>query len=345
MKTHAIIPIFLPHIGCPHNCVFCNQRTITARQHPPTGKQMRDIIDRNLSTIAEAGIEIHNREIAFFGGSFTGIPLKMQQEYLSIASEYKSKGKIGKIRLSTRPDYIDEYILSYLREYTVDLIELGVQSFNPEVLRMSCRGHDRDSIYESSFLIKENGIQLGIQLMVGLPGTSYERDIDSARETVKISPDVTRLYPTVILHGTRLHDLYLSGAYKPLPLEEMVKTVKDMYRIIDREGINIIRVGLKSTDLINDSGIMSASGYHPAFRQLVEGEIAREDLESQLIGHMNDNNPVKVEFLCNTVSFSNMVGNKKSNRIFFNQKYPKVQFKFRVDNNLPKGTYIARIMV
>lgn len=343
MKTHAIIPIFLPHVGCPHDCIFCNQRTITSKHYPPTQEEVEGIIRRNLTTISEANIQVGNREIAFFGGSFTGMPLEMQHKYLSIAKKHKDIGNVGGIRLSTRPDYINPKVLSLLRYYSVDLIELGVQSFDSAVLTASHRGHDVESIYRSAALIREHGFGLGVQLMVGLPGATYEKDIFSALETVKIHPNVVRLYPTIILEGTGLYDNYLKGDYSPISLRDMVKRVKDMYVIIQNEDIKIIRVGLKSTDLINSTGIMSATGYHPAFRQLVEGEIARETLESGLIELINERYPKTVNFYSCPVSFSNMVGNKKANRLYFEEKYPDIRFNFLIKGNLSRDIYVAEI--
>lgn len=355
MKTHAIIPIFIPHIGCPNDCVFCNQRTITAKLNPPQKTEIVDKIESHLATISNRGIE--TIEVAFFGGSFTGIPLAQQIEYLSIAKKYKDEGIIHKIHLSTRPDYIDDSILTNLKEYGVDIIELGVQSFDEEVLRLSGRGHHAQEVYTSSALIKEYGFELGLQLMVGLPGDTYEKSIYSAREAVKIGPSIARLYPTIIIQDTELYSMYQSGNYHPLTTAEAVKTTKDMYVMLKNAGINVIRVGLKSTDHINESGQVIGGTYHPAFRQLVESEIAKEQLEDQLQAYIisrpslqsqstsdtpfpiNPSNG-KITFSSNGRSFSNMVGNSKSNRLYFEMKYPKLRFAFQVDSSLKDDAYV-----
>ena len=192
MKTHAIIPIFIPHAGCPHDCVFCNQKAITARTAPPTPAEAEETINRNLATIKE-NPNITTVEIAFFGGSFTGIPIEEQTEYLRIAKSYKDRGEIHQIHLSTRPDYIDDTILENLKAHSVDVIELGVQSFDPVVLKRSNRGHDRDTVFRSARMIKEWGFTLGIQLMIGLPGDSHFKCIDSVAATVSLSPDIARI--------------------------------------------------------------------------------------------------------------------------------------------------------
>ena len=281
MKKHAIIPIFIPHKGCPNDCVFCNQKKITARQAPVTGENVINTIETWLSTLEPAKTE--TIEIAFFGGSFTGIPIEEQSAYLAIAKKYKDAGRIHKIHMSTRPDYINEEILDNLKSYDADVIELGVQSFDDEVLRLSGRGHDSAVVYKSSKLIQDYGFELGIQLMIGLPGDSLKSCIFSAEETVKIGPAIARLYPTVVIQDTALYDQYRNGQYTPLTQEEAVLRTKEMYKILTEAGINIIRVGLKSTDLISEGGHISSKTYHPAFRQLVEGELAKEALEALFI--------------------------------------------------------------
>ena len=184
--------------------------------------------------------------------------------------------------MSTRPDYIDETILDNLKKYDADIIELGVQSFHPDVLKAASRGHSAEDVYKACDLIRSYGFELGIQLMIGLPEDSLERCIYSARETVKIAPSVARLYPTIVLNDTELLRMYQRHEYSPLTTDEAVAITKEMYRILDNAGINIIRVGLKSTDLITEGGEIRGHTFHPAFRQLVEGELAKEQLEEQL---------------------------------------------------------------
>jgi radical SAM enzyme (TIGR01210 family) len=341
MKTHAIIPIFIPHLGCPNDCVFCNQKKITARTAPLSGEEMTAMIDRYLETIGGRGIE--TVEIAFYGGSFTGIPMEQQREFLAVAKAYKDRGLVRKIHLSTRPDYISDEILENLKHYGTDIIELGVQSFDEEVLRLSNRGHDRETVYEASRLIKEYGFELGLQLMIGLPGDTNEKSVRSAEEAAGIKPSIARLYPTVIIRDTELYEMYRRGDYRPLSMEEAVRTTKDMYLILTGAGVNVIRVGLKSTDLINESGEI-AGGYHPAFRQLVESEIARDQMEAQLVRLApQSSGKTEIVFACSPASISNMIGNRKSNRIYFEKKYPHVRFTFHADAQLPDNVYLLRI--
>ncbi|MDO5303806.1 MAG: radical SAM protein [Clostridia bacterium] len=358
MKKHAIIPIFIPHKGCPNDCVFCNQKKITARNGKVTMEDVINTIETYLSTLEESSVE--TIEVAFFGGSFTGIPMEEQSAFLSVAKEYKDRGRIDKIHMSTRPDYINEEILDNLKKYDADTIELGVQSFDDEVLKKAGRGHDSSIVYKSSQLIKDYGFELGIQLMIGLPGDTMETAIYSAQETVKINPSIARLYPTIVINDTELYNMNMRGEYKPLSQEEAIKRTKEMYKIIDGAGINIIRVGLKSSDIINENGEISGNTYHPAFRQLVEGEIAKERVEDQLLaaglaGEADLNSAkadqrdkgrdcrIKVDVFSSPNSFSNMVGHKACNKTYFAHKYPHLSLAFRTDEELGVNRYRIKV--
>lgn len=359
MKKHAIIPIFIPHRGCPNDCVFCNQRKITARQDTVTPDMARQTIETWLTTLDG----VKTVEIAFFGGSFTGIPLEEQSAFLAVAKEYKDAGRIQKIHLSTRPDYINEEILDNLRCYDVDVIELGVQSLDDRVLQACGRGHDAACVYRASRLIQEYGFTLGIQLMVGLPGSSLETELYSARETVRIGPEIARLYPTVVLPETELYEMYRTGLYTPMAETDAVHRTKEMYKILHAAGINIIRVGLKSSDIMTGTADGSspaggpASGpaantFHPAFRQLVEGEIAREILEqqvNQLYPGIRDPLDTRWQFcpVCRFISTekdrNNLFGHKGANKEYFAREYPGLNIEYVTDKQagiqLAQGEY------
>lgn len=344
MKRHAIIPIFIPHKGCPNDCIFCNQKKITARQAAVKGEDVKSIIETWLSTLEPRGVE--TIEVAFFGGSFTGIPMEEQSAYLKIAKAYKDAGRIHKIHMSTRPDYINKEILDNLKTYSVDTIELGVQSLDDHVLTRAGRGHNAKVVYESSRLIKDYGFELGIQLMIGLPGDTLETCIYSALETVKIGPAIARLYPTIVINDTELYNLYKRGEYKPLTQDEAIRRTKEMYKILDDAGINIIRVGLKSTDLINDSEDSEINGgtYHPAFRQLVEGEIARERIEEKLnAANFDRSKKVKVDFFANAKCMSNLIGHKGKNKQYFLETYPYLDVLYKVNDLLLNNQYRIEI--
>ncbi len=357
MKKHAIIPIFIPHRGCPNDCVFCNQKKITAHSREITAEDVETTVETWLSTLEGRGLD--TIETAFFGGSFTGIPIEEQSAYLRTVKKYKDAGRIDKIHLSTRPDYIDDQILDNLEKFDVDTIELGVQSFDDRVLTLSGRGHDSSCVYRAAKLIKDRGFELGIQLMIGLPGDSRQTCRYSAEETVKIGPSVARLYPTVVIRDTELYNLCLRGDYVPLTEEEAVKRTKEMYKILTDAGINIIRVGLKSSDIICENGEIGSGTFHPAFRQLVEGELAKEQLIALLeamdihpaqrpdaAGYMqrdSRNRPLKADFFSNRKSFSNMVGHQKKNKKFFLEMYPRLNILYKVNDNLPDNQFEIKI--
>ena len=341
MKKHAIIPIFIPHKGCPHACVFCNQNAITARTADVTPDDVRRTADEWLSTLEGRGLD--EIELSFFGGSFTGIPIEQQSAFLAVAKEYKDAGKIDKIHLSTRPDYIDEEILDNLKKYGADVIELGVQSFDPEVLELSERGHSVEDVYKACDLIKSYGcFTLGIQLMIGLPGDSYEKCMDSVRQTITIGPEIARLYPTVIISGTKLCRMYEEGSYKPFSQEEMLRTTTDMYRDLTEAGINVIRVGLKASALINDSDDSRVVGdtYHPAFRQLVEGRIARDEVAERLKTIANTGYSGSLVLSAGPEKFASVIGHKAENRKFFETEFPMFDIMYREDPSVEDGKIV-----
>ncbi|MBQ3290826.1 MAG: radical SAM protein [Mogibacterium sp.] len=352
MKKHAIIPIFIPHKGCPNDCVFCNQRKITARTDDVTAEDARSIIDTWLTTLGDAGTV----EAAFYGGSFTGLTINEQSEFLAVTKEYKDKGLIDKVHLSTRPDYIDRDILDNLKAFSVDTIELGVQSFDDVVLKASNRGHTSADVYRAVKLIREYGFEFGIQLMIGLPGDSLESCIMSAEETVKLAPSLARLYPTIVLDDTKLYDMYVSGEYVPLTRREAVMRTKEMYKILDDAGITIMRVGLKSTDIIGEGGAINGGTYHPAFRQLVEGEIAKDRIEPLIaeaaLAAQNmerrknpdgSDKPPEISIWSNTKWYSNMIGHKACNKLYFCERFAGNRLHFRINDELEDGKFMVTI--
>ena len=355
MKKHAIIPIFIPHLGCKNDCVFCNQRIITAKTVPVTVVDVKNIIETYLDTLLKRDLE--TIEIAFYGGSFTGIPIEQQTAFLKVANEYYEKGLVKNIHLSTRPDYINREILENLKKYHVGVIELGVQSFDPIVLEKSKRGHSLQDVYDAVALIKEYGFDFGIQLMIGLPGDTKEKCINSAKAAAELKPQLSRLYPTVIFPDTELCKMYQSGEYTAFTEDEYVDICKEMYKILDQAGITIMRVGLKSTDLVTEGTDLS-SNYHPAFRQLVEGAIAKDALVLQLdklveqmktssLSNNTENLDIKDGLLpkitcySNPLSFSNMIGQNKVNKTFIFENYPMFNIRFKVDESLKPGVYVV----
>ncbi len=320
-QKHVNIPIFISHEGCPNDCVFCNQRKITAKADAMTLPEVSEQIKTYSSTLDDDAYV----EIAFFGGSFTGIDATLQEKYLKLAHEYKKAGKIQAIRLSTRPDYINIEILDRLRLYEVDTIELGVQSLDEEVLKASNRGHLVTDVYEAVHLIHAYGFRLGIQLMVGLPQDTKERSILSAKLTALLKPEFVRIYPTLVIKETKLLELTQGGIYQPLSLETAVDWTKEMYQVFLSSQIPIIRMGLQPTDLIAEGKEVIYGPFHPAFRQLVESsyflDCIKKILNTQNVT-VNDSSVIKI--LCNPKDLSQVIGHKRKNLIELKRDYPSI---------------------
>ncbi|WDV47664.1 radical SAM protein [Clostridiaceae bacterium M8S5] len=307
-KKIKIIPIFVPHQGCVNDCVFCNQKKITGLSTSMTKEQVIFIIERNLKTMSDDC----QKQIAFYGGSFTAIDLTIQKELLAVAKSYKDSKRIDKIKLSTRPDYINRHILDILKENRVDIIELGVQSLDEEVLRLSNRGHSIKHVYDAVKLIREYKFTLGLQMMIGLAGDNEEKCIKTAKEFIKLKPDIVRIYPTLVLKETLLADMLSSGEYQPVNLEEAVRISAKLLMMFTFNGINVIRVGLQPTDNITEGNDVLAGPFHPAFRQLTESYIYRLIIdESFAENDIKDTESISVEI--SSKQISNFVGNKKTN--------------------------------
>jgi len=264
---HINIPIFVPHMGCPNTCVFCDQRSISGSAAPASADDVRETIGKYL---AGSSGEDH-AEIAFFGGSFTGIPRCQMTSYLGVAREYIEKGLAEGIRISTRPDYIDQEVLEILKEYGVRVIELGVQSMDDEVLAMSKRGHTAEDVVKAAEQIKAQGFELGIQIMPGLPGDTLEKSVNTAKKVVDLGPSQVRIYPAIVLKGTEMEEMYRNGSYTPLTLDEAVEWCAIMVPMFTKAGIRIIRLGLHYSELLESSVV--AGPFHPAFGELVESRV------------------------------------------------------------------------
>jgi len=332
-KKNFIIPVFVPHHGCPFDCIFCNQKKITGLDTALTGEQIENQIRDYIKSIGEK-LDKHI-EIAFFGGSFTGIDTKKQIEFLEIANKWYESGHVDDIRLSTRPDYIDEDILAYLKKYNVSIIELGVQSLDDEVLTRSYRGHTSHDVLVASKLIRKMGFKLGLQMMVGLPEDNLEKALNTAKKIVSYKPDFVRIYPTLVIKGTKLEELFLQGAYRPLELNKAVEVCKELYKLFYRNNIPIIRIGLQPTDNIMEGKDVVAGPFHPAFRQLVEAEIFKESIDEVIASYRDKIN--NLEFVANPSSISNLVGIRKSNMNYLKSKYNVCDIKIIKDSNLAKN--------
>jgi len=275
-NRHINIPVFVPHMGCPHACIFCDQKRISGSLSTQTPEKVRALLKDGFSTVNKDD----HIEIAFFGGSFTAIPEKEMISYLEAARPYIDEGKAEGIRLSTRPDAIDPHVLSILRDYGVKVIELGVQSLDPDVLMKSQRGHSVEDVFTACSLIRKYGFSLGIQTMLGLPGDSLEKSLETARGVVALKPDMVRIYPALVLKGTLMEDLFLDGSYSPLDLDEAVEWCAQVLPLYREAGITILRIGLQSSETLKGSVV--AGPYHPAFGELVESRILLKKITEEI---------------------------------------------------------------
>lgn len=317
MSRHYIIPIFVPHYGCPHDCVFCNQKKITGLSTTVTPEDVEKIIEDHLKTFKSSS----TIEVAFYGGSFTAIDIEIQKSLLSVPSRYKRENKIDYIRLSTRPDAINPLILNILKENLVDTIELGVQSLDQCVLDKSGRGHTTEHVYDASKLIKEYGFNLGLQMMIGLPGDTIEKAINTCKEFIKLDPFCVRIYPTLVIIDTFLEKEYLCGKYISMNLEDAVNLSSLLLMMFEINDINVIRIGLQPTENIQLGKDVVAGPFHPAFRQLVETEIYKKILEYYFKHNKVDIENKQIIIEISNKKVSSICGQKSKNISYLKDKY------------------------
>lgn len=342
MKKEYIIPIFVPNLGCPNDCTFCNQKKISGQQTNVTAKDVRDTIEYYLQNFKDDNKYI---EVAFFGGSFTGIDVDVQKELLEAANKYILNGKVGSIRISTRPDYINKDILKMLKKYHVKTIELGVQSSNDYILRKSKRNHTFEDVIKASKLIRRYGFRLGHQMMIGLPESTEIDEVNTAKDLIKLKPKMVRIYPVLVIKGTELEYEFREGEYKPLTVEQAVERAKEVTYLFRKKKIDVIRIGLQNTDEITDpkqdGSEVVAGPYHPAFRQLVEADMWYDSIAERI---RNINTKVKeVEIVVNNEDINNVVGHKRENITKLKEFYD-VEVAVKQDENLKPGKFEIKVV-
>lgn len=327
MKKHANIPVFIPHLGCPNQCVFCNQRTISGVKEFDV-ESVKQIIDTALETIPDSTL----CEIAFFGGSFTGIDRDLMVQLLTIAHSYVRSGRVSGIRCSTRPDYINKEILEILKAYGVKVIELGLQSSDDNVLKLTKRGHDFAAEKAACKLIKDYGFSLVGQMMIGLPGSTEKSEEETAEFIISTGADAARIYPTVVFKDTELCEMAEMGLYEPLTNEDAVRrTAKVMKKFIDSD-VEVIRVGLCSSENLSDGETYFSGPNHPAIGELVENEIFYEHIKEKI----NEAGPGNINSLTVLVpkgALSKAVGQNKKNKSRLLREYSLTNIKF-IENDL-----------
>ncbi len=301
---HINVALFVPDEGCPHRCSFCNQKTISGKTVPLTVDDIEKAVETALSSL-----ECGEGEIAFFGGSFTAIEREYMLSLLKKGREYVEKGLFKGIRISTRPDCINEEILSLLKKNKVTSIELGCQSMDDEVLLLNERGHTSADVVKAAALIKKYGFEFGVQMMTGLYGDTREKSIETAKKLIFLKPDTARIYPTVVLQNTALASLYEKGEYTPQSTEEAADLCAELLLMFHEADIKVIRLGLHSGGNVEEGFV--AGAYHPAFREIAESRIylrkIKEEIETQKITNG------KIEITVGSSYISMASGQKKSN--------------------------------
>ncbi len=312
MKKQYIIPIFVPHLGCPNDCTFCNQRKISGQMKNITENDVIDTIEFYLSNFKEKNAY---KEVAFYGGSFTGIDEELQERLLKVVYDYIKEKKIDGIRISTRPDYIDKKTLKRLKKYKVKTIELGVQSTNDFILAKCKRGHTYKDVIKASKLIRRYRFNLGHQMMIGLPDSTEKDDIQTAKDLIKLKPKIVRIYPVLIIKGTELEEEYNQGKYEPLQVGQAVERCKELCYLFNKKKIRVIRIGLQNTETIssptNESSEVVAGPYHENFRQLVESSIYYDTILEKV--KKVNTKAKEIEITVNPQDVNNVVGYKKEN--------------------------------
>lgn len=317
---HSNIPIFLPQLACPHQCIFCNQSHISSQNDVPSPHEARTIIERNLATIPRN----YDIQIAFFGGSFTCLPLETQESYLQVAQPFIENGIVSGIRISTRPDYIDDNILRMLKRYHVTDIELGAQSTNDEVLRKSGRGHDRNAIQNAAEKINAYGFQLGLQMMLGLPGDTLETALQTARDIIAFGAKTTRIYPTLVVADTPLAKLYEQGKYTPLSLEQAVEWTSRIFTLFIENNVTVLKVGLHPNKDFTSNKYLLAGPFHQSFKELVLSNIWYEQFMPIMRANCTYQNII---IFIPENELHNAVGYNSHNRNELLKSYKNVTFK------------------
>ena len=324
-----IIPVFLPSLGCRERCLFCNQKATA--EGLPSPSSVRNFIEASLAGIP---YEKKNREkqVAFYGGSFTAIHRDDQVRYLKEVQPFLAPGLIDSIRISTRPDALDEEILSLLKEYGVKTVEVGVQSMIDEVLTLANRGHCAKDAVDVVHRLKNRNLEVGLQLMIGLPGDTCDLFLHTLDQVMELKPDFVRIHPTLVLKGAPLEILWRGGRYSPLQLDEAVQWLKKGILKLENSSLSVARIGLQPTRELERDYL--AGPYHPAFRQLVDSAIFF-DMATSLLQVSEKNG--RALFLCHPKEISNLRGQKNENILRLKKHFKLSQILIEGRQELPRG--------
>ena len=311
----SILPIFIPHAGCPHQCVFCNQKTISGQKNPAL-QGAREQINKWLQWLKPSV----DNEAAFYGGSFTGLNAELQKQLLSLTDELIAQKIIGSVRLSTRPDYINPEALELLGKHGVKLVELGVQSLDNRVLAAAERGHTAEQVEPAVVLLRQYGFKVGLQLMVGMPKQSFSSVKETAAKVIEMRPDIARIYPLLVIKGTPLEKSFREGFFVPLSLEEAVEQSSYLYTAMKSAGIKVIRIGLQPDEELCSPGNIVAGPFHPAMCELVKSREIREQLTHE-IAKLSAMEIRDVVLYCHPSLESKVRGQKNANIAYWKKQY------------------------
>jgi histone acetyltransferase (RNA polymerase elongator complex component) len=327
---HFNIPVFIPELACPFRCIYCNQYNITGNCKAPDESQVKETIELYLSTLLPGCGRV---EVAFFGGSFTGLSMTEQNKYLEVVKPYLEKGLVNGIRISTRPDYISEAILSNLMEKGVVAIELGAQSLDEEVLQIAGRGHGAKVVKESAQMIKSLGFELGLQMMTGLPGDSPGKSIETARAIVALQADTTRIYPTLVIKDTPLAQLFEENKYKPQTFDDAIELCASLFEIFYAANIKVLRVGLHPSESFINGQTLLAGPFHQAFGEHVQTRVWYNRFATTP-GFIEGGNLV---LSLHPADLNAAIGHKALNKLMFLRYYKSV--RFLPDISFKRGHY------
>lgn len=321
-NTHVNIPVFIPHLGCPNMCVFCNQRAISG-----VSSFVPEMAKSTIDTVLSTTDETTSREIAFFGGSFTGIDRNLMTSLLDLAQSYVNRGQVDGIRMSTRPDYIDEDILTILKNYTISAVELGIQSFSETVLTACKRGHTPETSRRAMTMLRDAGFSTVGQMMIGLPKSTLADELACADEICALGASATRIYPTIVFRDTDLHRMTLRGDYLPLTLDEAVTRSAAVLDVFVRNHVPCLRIGLCESENLHSDATYAAGPNHPSLGELVAGEL----YYSRISAALDENPPEPGSILTITVpkgEISKAVGQHRRNKIRIENKHRVKSVKF-----------------
>ncbi|MBW2038991.1 MAG: radical SAM protein [Deltaproteobacteria bacterium] len=333
-----IIPIFISHFGCPYRCVYCDQHRIARPASAlPSPEEVRKEIEWYLRVGVRKRRDVRTIQVAFYGGSFTALAQETQEGLLHSIAPFLREGRVHSLRLSTRPDYISPEIMEVLKTNKVTTVELGVQSMDDEVLKTSRRGYGREEIKRAIWELNQRGFEVGVQLMVGLPGDTPEKFSSTIEEVIGIKPHFVRIYPTLVIKGTVLERWFHEGRYRPISLEEAVNITKGALQRFRQAQIPVIRVGLQPTPSLETKGTIVAGPYHPAFRQLVEGSILYEQAASLLASSRTEERSSPI-FLLSPQDISNFYGQGRRNIKRLKEAFGLKEVKVQTDPKRERGT-------